>query len=100
MPAYNAEQTLEITYKEIPPGFIDEVILVDDASSDQTTELARKLGIYTIRHQESWLWRQSENLLQRSVEASCRCCDNAAPRLSIYAETISGYGFFGCNRSV
>jgi len=29
MPAYNAEQTLEITYKEIPPGFIDEVILVD-----------------------------------------------------------------------
>lgn len=50
MPAYNAEQTLEITFKEIPPGFIDEVILVDDASSDHTTELAKKLGIYTIRH--------------------------------------------------
>jgi glycosyltransferase involved in cell wall biosynthesis len=50
MPAYNAEQTLEITYNEIPPGFIDEVILVDDASSDHTTELANRLGIHTIRH--------------------------------------------------
>ncbi|MEI6153876.1 MAG: glycosyltransferase family 2 protein [Deltaproteobacteria bacterium] len=50
MPAYNAEQTLEITFNEIPPGFIDEVILVDDASSDHTTELANKLGIHTIRH--------------------------------------------------
>lgn len=50
MPAYNAEQTLEITFNEIPPGFIDEVILVDDASSDHTAELANKLGIYTIRH--------------------------------------------------
>lgn len=50
MPAYNAEQTLEQTYNEIPPGFVDEVILVDDASRDHTAEVAKRLGIHTIIH--------------------------------------------------
>ena len=50
MPAFNAEHTLEATYNEIPPGFIDEVILVDDASGDNTTRLAHSLGIETIIH--------------------------------------------------
>ncbi len=45
MPAYNAEKTLEKTYAEIPREIVDEVILVDDKSSDKTAELARKLGI-------------------------------------------------------
>ncbi len=45
LPAYNAERTLERTYAEIPHHIVDEVILVDDASSDRTVELARKLGI-------------------------------------------------------
>ncbi len=48
MPAYNAGRTLEITYSEIPFDFVDEVILVDDASRDDTAELARKLGIQTV----------------------------------------------------
>ena len=50
MPAYNAERTLEKTFAEIPFDFVDEVILVDDASQDGTVELARKLGIQTIVH--------------------------------------------------
>ena len=50
MPAYNAEKTIEKTYQELPRNLIDEVILVDDASSDQTVVLARKLGIYTVVH--------------------------------------------------
>lgn len=45
MPAYNAEQTLKQTYDEIPFGIVDEVILVDDRSSDNTAEEARKVGI-------------------------------------------------------
>lgn len=45
MPAYNAEKTLEITYKEIPLDIVDEVILVDDKSRDNTAEKARELGI-------------------------------------------------------
>lgn len=51
MPAYNASKTLEQTYGEIPHQIVDEVILVDDHSSDGTDSLARKIGIKTIiRH--------------------------------------------------
>jgi glycosyltransferase involved in cell wall biosynthesis len=51
MPAYNAEKTLERTIKDIPPGSVDEVILVDDRSKDGTVELARKLGLTVIVHE-------------------------------------------------
>jgi glycosyltransferase involved in cell wall biosynthesis len=54
MPAYNAEQTLKKTYNEIPFDIVDNVILVDDASADRTTELAHELGIkYVIRHDKN-----------------------------------------------
>lgn len=45
MPAYNAEATLEKTYKEIPFDIVDEVILTDDCSSDNTIIMAKRLGI-------------------------------------------------------
>jgi len=50
MPAYNAARTLERVYREIPFEFVDDVILVDDESSDNTAEAARKLGIRTTVH--------------------------------------------------
>lgn len=50
MPAYNAEKTLRSTYAEIPRDIVDEVILVDDASRDETAKLARKLGLKTLVH--------------------------------------------------
>jgi glycosyltransferase involved in cell wall biosynthesis len=54
MPAYNAEKTLEQTYKEIPFNIVDEVILVDDFSKDNTFEEARKVGIdKVIRHEKN-----------------------------------------------
>jgi glycosyltransferase involved in cell wall biosynthesis len=45
LPAYNAEQTLTATYREIPFDVVDEVVLVDDMSKDNTVEIAHKLGI-------------------------------------------------------
>jgi glycosyltransferase involved in cell wall biosynthesis len=51
MPAYNAEKTLERTVRDIPPGTVDEVILVDDCSKDGTVALARKLGLTVIEHE-------------------------------------------------
>lgn len=50
MPAYNAESTLERTVRDIPEGIVDEIILVDDASSDNTVEVARDLGLTVIQH--------------------------------------------------
>ena len=51
MPAYNASQTLEKTYREIPLEIVDEVILVDDCSSDDTSKLAKSIGIeHVLRH--------------------------------------------------
>lgn len=50
LPAYNAEKTLESTYREIPFDIVDKVILVDDASKDNTVAVAKKLGIMVITH--------------------------------------------------
>lgn len=52
LPAYNAEYTLEKTYKEIPFDIVDEVVIVDDASCDKTLDVARRLGIkHIISHE-------------------------------------------------
>lgn len=54
LPAYNAVKTLERTYKEIPFDIVDEVILVDDFSKDNTAERAKEIGIkHIIRHEEN-----------------------------------------------
>lgn len=45
MPAYNAERTLRRTYDEIPHDLVDEIVLVDDASWDNTAEIAQSLSI-------------------------------------------------------
>jgi len=50
MPAYNAAKTLERTYADLPRQIIDEVILVDDVSQDETVEIARRLGLKVIIH--------------------------------------------------
>lgn len=52
-PAYNAERTLERTYRDIPFDVVDTVILVDDASRDNTVEVARRLNIPTVVHPEN-----------------------------------------------
>ena len=50
MPAYNAAQTLELTYRNIPAEWVTRIILVDDASRDETLEVARGLPLEVIRH--------------------------------------------------
>ncbi len=50
LPAYNAARTLQRTYAEIPLDIVDDVILTDDASRDDTVEVARALGLFVLRH--------------------------------------------------
>ncbi len=53
LPAYNAALTLLRTYREIPLDIVDDVILTDDASRDDTQHIARSLGIHTIVHAQN-----------------------------------------------
>lgn len=53
LPAYNAAKTLRATYQEIPKDIVDDCILTDDASADDTVRIAADLGIYTIRHERN-----------------------------------------------
>ncbi|MEZ6052951.1 MAG: glycosyltransferase family 2 protein [Planctomycetaceae bacterium] len=53
MPAYNAARTLKKTVDDIPVGSVDEIVLVDDCSSDDTVALARDLGLTVIPHEKN-----------------------------------------------
>lgn len=53
MPAYNAAQTIADTYRDIPKGSVDETIVVDDASTDNTVEVAKELGLTVITHSKN-----------------------------------------------
>jgi len=50
MPAYNAEQTLRATYEEIPRDVVDDIVVVDDASSDETVRVCHDIGLHVVRH--------------------------------------------------
>jgi glycosyltransferase involved in cell wall biosynthesis len=53
MPAYNAESTLARTLSDVPPGSVDEILLVDDGSKDRTVQVAREMGLTVIEHPEN-----------------------------------------------
>ena len=54
MPAYNAEKTLHLAWNEIPKDWVDDVILVDDASKDRTVEVARAIpGLHVVTHAQN-----------------------------------------------
>jgi len=50
LPAYNAAQTLQKTYEDIPKDFVSNIVLVDDVSQDQTVDVARSLGLSVVIH--------------------------------------------------
>src|SRR5205823_5662279 len=54
MPAYNAAQTIEKTWSELPHDMIQRVIVVDDGSRDRTVEIARELGVDVFVHNRNY----------------------------------------------
>jgi glycosyltransferase involved in cell wall biosynthesis len=69
LPAYNAEKTLEATFRELP-DLVDAVILVDDHSSDRTLEVASELGIRTFVHDRNYGYGRNQQTCYREALAA------------------------------
>src|ERR1051326_4638971 len=67
MPAYNAAQTLRMTYAELPRDTVDLVIVVDDGSSDQTTAIARELGLELFVHNRNYGYGANQKTCYREA---------------------------------
>ena len=70
MPAYNAASTLRRTVADIPPDTVDEIILVDDCSRDDTVEVARDLGLTVIQHEQNTGYGGNQKTCYRHALAS------------------------------
>ena len=80
MPAYNAATTLAKTFAELDLDVIDEVVLVDDASTDQTITLARELGLEPISHERNLGYGETQ-LLKKALRGIIRETDPGPPPL-------------------
>ena len=67
MPAYNAAKTLHLTYADLPHALVDQVILVDDASSDETTKIARELGLELFIHDRNYGYGANQKTCYREA---------------------------------
>ena len=67
MPSYNAAQTLARTVEEVPRDIVDEILLVDDASSDETVELANELGLTVFVHEKNFGYGRNQKTCYREA---------------------------------
>jgi glycosyltransferase involved in cell wall biosynthesis len=67
MPAYNAAKTLRMTYAELPHDLVDLVILVDDASADETIQIARELGLELFVHNRNYGYGANQKTCYREA---------------------------------
>lgn len=67
MPAYNAAKTLHMTYADLPRDMVDLVILVDDASSDETAKIARELGLELFVHDRNYGYGANQKTCYREA---------------------------------
>lgn len=99
MPAYNAAKTLERTVSEIPREIVDEILLVDDRSSDETVRIAKKLDLITFEHEQNFGYGRNQKTCYR--EAIKRGADivvmvhpdyQYSPRLIVPMAAMIAYG--------
>ena len=89
MPAYNAEATVEKTLRDVPEGFVDDVVLVDDASRDGTAAVGERLGLHVVRHpKQPRLRREPEDVLPGGPAAGGRRGRDAPPGLPVQPRLV------------
>ena len=87
MPAYNAGRTLRMTYEELPKDTVNLVILVDDGSTDATLDVARQLGLSSLRPRPQLrLRRQPEDVLHGGAARRRRHRGDGASRLPVRSD--------------
>ena len=104
MPAYNAATTLEKTYREIPHDIVDDIIVVDDKSYDNTSEVARELGIaHVITHEENKGYGGNQKSCYRAaldldadVVIMLHPDDQYTPKLCTSMASLLSQGMFDC----
>lgn len=103
MPAYNAARTLSATHHEVPHEIVDEVIMVDDKSSDETVQVANKLGILTIQHDYNQGYGGNQKTcyktaLERGADIVIMLHPDYqyTPRLITAMASLIGEGLFDC----
>ena len=104
MPAYNAAATLERTYREVPHDIVDDVIVVDDKSNDNTVEVARELGIeHVIAHEENTGYGGNQKSCYRAaldlgadVVIMLHPDYQYTPKLCIAMASLLSQGMFDC----
>jgi len=103
MPSYNAARTLARTVEEVPRDIVDEILLVDDASSDETVGLANELGLTVFVHEKNFGYGRNQKTCYR--EAVSRGADivvmvhpdyQYSPNLIVPMAGMIAYGEYDC----
>ena len=94
MPAYNAGKTLLKTYQEIPSAVVDDIILTDDASQDNTVEVSKELNIYTLVHEKNKGYGGNQKTCyQEAVQRGCDIVIMLHPDYQYTPKLISAMAF-------
>src|SRR5829696_4139122 len=103
MPSYNAAKTVAKTVADVPRDIVDEIVLVDDASSDETVRLAVELGLTTFLHEQNYGYGRNQKTCYR--EALRRGADivvmvhpdyQYSPNLIVPMAGMIAYGEYDC----
>ena len=90
MPAFNAAKTLRITYADLPPALVDQVILVDDGSSDDTVKIARELGLELFVHNRNYGYGANQKTCYReALQGGSRDHRDGSSGLSIRSQVTA-----------
>ena len=94
MPAYNAGKTLLKTYQEIPSAVVDDIILTDDASQDDTVEISKELNIFTLVHEKNKGYGGNQKTCyQEAVRRGCDIVIMLHPDYQYTPKLISAMAF-------